>query len=480
MAIDVKNMVQFYTGTTLPDEAVNHPNRVYFIKSGEVGSLYKGNVLIAQTNNDATIQAIQKSISDLDKELDDHVTLYNALVKLVEANGTAIETNKNAISGIKNGQGINDFRAVETALEGKQAVGDYATKTEAQAMADAKDASIAAAKKAGDDAQAAADKAQGEVDALETYVGTIPAESSATDIVKYVQEKTAGIATDAALEELTGRVAENERDIVALEGKLDDVTGKVGATITAAVEAEKSRAEGIEQGLRTDVDLKAAQADLTAEITRATGVEAELDERLVEVETFFKTAEDETIDQAMDTLVEIQKYITEDGAAADQMIKDIAANAKAISDMDAAYKAADVEINKDIEALETAVGTKASQVDLTALTGRVTTAEGEIDTLQSEMDAVEAKAEQNKTDIATANAEIAKKANQTDLTALTGRVTTAEGEIDVLQSDLNAETTGIKARLTAVEGKANTNAENISTNAADISALLAALEWHQA
>lgn len=480
MAIDVKNMVQFYTGTTLPDEAVNHPNRVYFIKSGEVGSLYKGNVLIAQTNNDATIQAIQKSINDLDKELDDHVTLYNALVKLVEANGTAIETNKNAISGIKNGQGINDFRAVETALEGKQAVGDYATKTEAQGYANAKDAAIAAAQKAGDDAQVAANKAQGEVDALETYVGPIPAGATSTNITDWVVERTSGIATDTALQELTGRVAENESDIAALEGKLDDVTGKVGAAITTAVEAEKSRAEGIEQGLRADVNLKAAQADLEAEVTRATGVEAGLNERLTEVETFFHTAEDETLDQALDTLVEIQKYITSEGAAADKMVEDIAANAKAIEDMDAAYKAADAEINKDIEALETAVGTKASQADLTALTGRVTTAEGEIDTLQSEMDAVEAKAEQNKTDIATANAEIAKKANQTDLTALTGRVTTAEGEIDVLQSDLNAETTGVKARLTAVEGKANTNAENINTNAADISALLAALEWHQA
>lgn len=480
MAIDVKNMVQFYTGTALPDEAVNHPNRVYFIKSGEVGSLYKGNVLIAQTNNDATIQAIQKSISDLDKELDDHVALYNALVKLVEAKGTVIETNKNAISGIKNGQGINDFKAVETALEGKQAVGDYATKAEAKDYADAKDASIAAAKKAGDDAQVAANKAQGEVDTLEIYVGTIPAGATSTNIVDWVVEKTSGIATDDALEQLTNRVAENESDIATLEGKLEDVTGKVGATITAKVEAEKSRAEGAEQALRADVNLKAAQADLTAEITRATGVEAGLDERLTEVETFFKTAEGETIDQAMDTLVEIQKYITEDGAAADEMIKDIADNAKAIEDLDAAYKAADAEINKDIEALETAVGTKASQADLTALAGRVTTAEGEIDTLQSEIDAVEAKAEQNKTDIATANTEIAKKADKTDLTALTGRVTTAEGEIDALQNDLNAETTGVKARLTAVEGKANTNAENINTNAADISALLAALEWHQA
>ena len=38
------------------------------------------------------------------------------------------------------------------------------------------------------------------------------------------------------------------------------------------------------------------------------------------------------------------------------------------------------------------------------------------------------------------------------LTALAGRVTTAEGEIDALQSDLNTASTGLKARMTAAEG----------------------------
>jgi uncharacterized protein YqgV (UPF0045/DUF77 family) len=480
MAIDVNNIVQFYQGTALPSDAVNHPNRVYFIKSGEIGSLYKGNVLIAQTNNDATIKTIESNIENLGKELDDHVVLYNALVKLVQDNGTAIEANQTAIAGIKNGAGINDFAAVETALAGKQAAGDYATKTEAKGYADAKDEAIAAAKKAGDDAQGAADKAQQDVDNLTEYVGTIPTTSASTSIVQYIQEKTSDIASDQALEELTGRVAENERDISVLEGKLEDVTGKVGAQITAAVEAEKGRAENVEAGLRTDVNLKAAQADLEAEISRATLAEAGLNTRLEEVETFFELAEGEKLDEALDTLVEIQEYITNEGAAADQMVLDIAANAEAIKNMDAAYKAADEAMQKEIDAAEAAIATKAAAADLTALAGRVTAEEGKVATLQTEMDAVEAKAEQNKTDIATANAEIAKKANQVDLTALTGRVSTAEGKIENLQADLDTATTGVKARLTAVENKASENATAIGNNASDISALLAALEWHQA
>ncbi len=468
MAIDVNNMVQFYTGAALPADAVSHPNRVYFITANGVGSLYKGNTLIAQTNNDSTIKDIQNSIEALDQELDDHVALYNALVKTVQTNTGNITTNTNAIAGIKNGSSINDFATVESALAGKQAVGDYATKAQAQGYADAKDEAIAAAQKAGDDAQTAADNAQADVDDLKEYVGTIPTGATSTNIADWVVERTSGIATEGAMSALTDRVTQAENDIDAVEAKLDGVESKVTTSIADAVAAEKQRAESVEAGLRTDVDAKAAQTDLTAEINRATAAEEALDDRLVEVETFFKTAEGETLDTALDTLVEIQKYITDEGAAADEMVKDIAANAEAIealeakfgegegtvSDMisdavaaekaarEAAIEAVQEDADKgiadaataqaaaeaadekaqtaqnEVDALELVVAEKATQADLTALTNRVTTAEGKITTLEGEMDAVEAKAAKNETDIATANAAIATKAAQADLESL--------------------------------------------------------------
>lgn len=83
--------------------------------------------------------------------LEDAKAYTNAL-----ANG-AVKANTDAIAAIKDGTTIDSFADVETALAGKQAAGDYATKTEAQGYADAKDAAIAAAKKAGDDAQADVD-----------------------------------------------------------------------------------------------------------------------------------------------------------------------------------------------------------------------------------------------------------------------------------------------------------------------------------
>lgn len=99
---------------------------------------------------------------------------------------TKAAANESAISAIKDGTTIDSFADVETALAGKQAAGDYATKTEAQGYADAKDSAIAAAKKAGDDAQA-------DVDALETYVGTFTAVGDETTVVGYVDAKIAAI-----------------------------------------------------------------------------------------------------------------------------------------------------------------------------------------------------------------------------------------------------------------------------------------------
>ena len=63
---------------------------------------------------------------------------------------------------------------------------NYATKTEAQGYANAKDAAIAEAKKAGTDAQNA-------VNALSNKVGSIPESSKATTVVGYVDEKVGAI-----------------------------------------------------------------------------------------------------------------------------------------------------------------------------------------------------------------------------------------------------------------------------------------------
>ena len=71
--------------------------------------------------------------------------------------------------------------------------------------------------------------AAGAAQEVRAYVGDIPETATATNIVAYIQEKTAGIATDTALEELTGRVATAEGEIDALQADIVKKVESVGA-----------------------------------------------------------------------------------------------------------------------------------------------------------------------------------------------------------------------------------------------------------
>ena len=322
--------------------------------------------------------------------------LYDQKIKTLisEADEAALGTAKAYADSL-----ASNYDAAGSAASAEAAAKSY-TDTEV-AKANAAAATAQAAAEAAAAAAATADgkavTAQGEVDALETYVGTIPSGSTATSIVAYVQEKTSGIATEGAMTELGNRVTAVEGDVAtikgdyltsveeaALEGKialkadqtaLDAVSLVANAAATqTALQGEIDRAKGEEARI---------EGLVTAEAQRAAGAESGLNERLEEVEAFFKLAEGETLDTALDTLKEIQTYITGEGAAADQMVLDIAANAKAIEDMDAAYKAADVTLQGNIDkkadastveaidgrvgALETASATHATKTEVQAV-----------------------------------------------------------------------------------------------------------------
>lgn len=292
-------------------------------------------------------------------------------------------------------------------------------------------------------AQAAADKAQGEVDALETLVGTLPSGTTATSVVDYVNVKTAGIATDAALAELQGQVSAAQGDIDAIE-----------ADYLKA--ADKTELEG----------------KITAEAEAREAADEAIDERLVEVEAFFKLAEGEQLDAALDTLVEIQNYITTEGAAADQMVLDIAANkaaiekevadrGTAISGVETAYKAADEGIIARLEAVEAELdgGTTVSQqindaieaydaqmaIVIEGLDASLEDAHTAADNAQDEVDALELVVNELSGVVAT-------KASQADHEALDGRVAVVEGSMPTLMENCHfhsnkAVIDGITAQL---------------------------------
>ena len=236
--------------------------------------------------------------------------------KVQDALDEYIESNDGVIAAIKDGTSIDSFKDVENALAGKQAAGDYATKTEAQGYADAKDEAIAAAKKAGDDAQA-------DVDALAGKVGEVPADKTVVQMISDAQsaatyddtkvkediQKNADAITklnansttvgsvdykiaqavaaimenpdetmnsinelvtwinDHAADalELSNKVTANEQDIAALEGLVGSTA--VATQITDAIAA----------ALKIDsVDKYALATDLTAAIGRIAALETEI------------------------------------------------------------------------------------------------------------------------------------------------------------------------------------------------------------
>lgn len=319
-------------------------------------------------------------------------------------------------------------------------------------------AAEAAALKAGQDAQA-------DVDALETLVGELPEGTSATSVVDYVNVKTAGIATDAALGELQGQLAGAQSAIDAIEADYLKAADKtelaqaIEAEATTARAAEKANADAI-KAIQDDYLKGADKAELEGSISDNADAIAAVKE---DVDAFFKDAD--MTESAKDTLKEIQSYIASDESGASQMAASIKQNAD------------------DIDALEGRMDTAEGAID--AVEGRMDTAEADIDALQAKFgegegsvadmiadavavetqareqaiagvqedadkgiedaaaaleaaQAADTKAQGAQDEVDALEQVVAGKAAQADLTALAGRVTTAEGEIDTLQSEMDA------------------------------------------
>lgn len=393
---------------------------------------------------------------------------------------------------------------------------------EAKSYADGKNAAIQAAQKAGDDAAAAAAEAarlagvaQGEVDALETYVGTFTHDTAKT-VVEYVNAKTAGIASESAMTELGNRVGVVEGKVSTIEGdylKGADKTaleGKIGE-VSAAVAAEETRAKGIEGGLETRLAavegdyLKGAdKTELQGNIDTLTGV--------------VNTLRDGVDADKVDGINDLIKYVEDHGAEVTGMLEDIEANADAIEGVAgrmttaegkitalegasathattealnaavAALEGADTGMGNRIAALEAKHGDGEGTVESLIATAKAEAIAAAASDAASKDEAVlaaakkyaddeDAKIEERVGALETASAT---HALASDLTALDGRVAIAEGEIDTLQSEMDA----VEAVAAANKAAHEANAAAILLKA-DITALNAvgdrvtALEtWH--
>ena len=376
--------------------------------------------------------------------------------------------------------------------------------TEAKKVQDKLDEEVTRAKAREDEIAGLVATAQGEVDALETVVagkadqtaldalagkvGEVPEGSTVMGIIEKIQadayddteirglisdleeekaDKTQ-VATDIA-DAVAAETSARETAIAGVQGAVDALSGthatdKAALEAAIALKADKTALDEVSAVANAavkqadyDVKVKALEDEdariaglVAAEAERAAGVEAGIEERLVEVETFFKTTDEETLDTALDTLVELQKYLSEEGAVADQMLLDIAANAKAIEDHKATdhdFAAADAALKTELEGkinvkADTTV-VEGIAADLDVAEGKIEVVEGKVATLEGEMDAVEAavatKAEAQALTDAVAALEGTDATLLGKIEALEGKFGEGEGSVEDMIADAKQE-----------------------------------------
>ena len=444
----------------------------------------------------ADVNGLSDAIAAAKKAGDDAA---EALGTYKTLNDAAVKVNTDAITGIKNGETMNSFKAVEDALAGKQAVGDYATKTEAQGYANAKDAAIQAAQKAADDAAAAA--AQALVDAKkytddeiaewvgDKTVGTQIEEAIAnytttTDMntaiatakgeaVGHADELNSAMNTrvlaleaidhdhsnkaeldkiadgdvakwnaaegnaKAYADELDGAMDER---VLALEAKFGDGEGNVEAQIEAAVAAEAALREA------ADAALQAQIGEASAEGKDATGLHA----RIEELEGLVG---DDKVSEAIAAAVKVEEDRAKE-IEADLEDRLAAVEADYLTSVE--EKALQDQITANASAIELLTnGVKADEVDGvndlikyvkehgTEVTGIKADIKANADAIGKATEGEAAGTGLYKR-IEDAEVAIATKAAQTDLEDLDVRV-------DAVETELNTAETGLKARMTAAE-----------------------------
>ena len=504
----------------------------------------------------ANVQIAAGQLTETSKNMD-------AVKKIADDATTAIAAEKKRAEG-KEGELQTAIDAINNAETGilKQAK-DYA---------DGKDAAIAAAKKAGDDAQK-------DVNALELKVGTVPADKTVIGLIGEAKAQAdqgvadaaaeatratgieQGLRTDLGTKEAAAdangsafaRIAQlkvdlgaevtradtaekaalkagqdAQKDVDALEvkvGKADDTADK--ATVYGAIAAEKARAEGKEGEIKAIADQNKTDIatlngndtvegsvdkkikDAIANVNTTTGG---LDTRVGALETKVGNAGDTAaadgslyarvaknvadIDaieadylkstdktelqnainvekgrldafmadadvsaQAVDTLKEIQSYITKDGQAAATMTQNIADNKAAIAAINhettgiLAQAKADAQ-SKD-EALHTAITEEIATAKQGAIDSAAATAESKVNDAKTELQGkIDLKADKTALETEVNRATAAEQANANAIATLNGGVNT-EGSV----------AKAVKDAKTALTTEINKKADTATLNA---------------
>ena len=336
--------------------------------------------------------------------------------------------------------------------------------------------------------------AQNDVDALETLVGTLPSGTSAKSVVDYVNLKTSGIATDAALGELQSQLSATQSEVSTIKGDYLKAADKT--ELDGKITAEANRAKGVESGLESrlaaveaDYLVEADKTELQGNIDTVSGVvntlvgtDTSKSVRTIANEELAAQLIPENASESLNTLQEIAAWIQNhpgDASAMNKAIDDLKTLVgtlpegvtastvvgyiqEAVGAEKSRAEGVESGLNTRLAAVEGAVGTEGSvksMIDSAVAAEAALRVAGDeaaskaaagalkaAQDAQGEVDALEGV-------VATLTETVNGKAAQADLTALTTRVTTAEGEIDTLQGEM----TQAKTDIDAVKAKAAAN-----------------------
>lgn len=279
-------------------------------------------------------------------------------------------------------------------------------------------------------AAAAAQDAQADVDALETYVGTIPEGYTETNVVAYINKKA-----EETLSAAQGGSSETAASVkAALDDYIEENDEKVQANTDAidAIEADYLKAAD-------KTELSNAIGANTTEIARVNSV-------------LVNALENEGA--GLDSIKELATWIEEHG-------EDAAGYAEAITALEG-------KVGEKTVATQISEAIAAENLSQYATVTALNTEKGRIDGLVEKVDTGNQKVSEYVA-AAVAALNIADYAKAADLLALAGRVTTAEGKITTLEgNDANKETriAAMEAKVTkwdAAESNAKAHADGLNT-----------------
>lgn len=342
--------------------------------------------------------------------------------------------------------------------------------------------------------------AQADLDATNTLVGTLPADAGADTIVGYIQKRTEGIATDAALGELQGQVTTNATNIglnttaiATLNGSGD---GSVSKSIADALTAY-TNTEGVDAKVKVvsdalDTHVAAADGkyatitDLNAANQAIAGLESSKEAVANKVSDFEATSSE---DKDSTTKYPTTSYLTDAIEALNtttvQTTNSLASSLTSLGNTVVANKTAAAEATKavadDLAAYKTendaAVSTNTSAIATIndanngILAQAKAYAKEQADAASGSASGVASDLSEFKTTVGNTYAtQESLGTTNTNVTNLTTRVSTNETNIAGLQSAINDEETGLLKKVADNAAAAKDAADAASENLAKINA----------